>query len=887
MYKIIKQLSYIIPSIPVHPGSKECLSALLLFAPFTLSGAYAAASEADIILAESAAAVPVVLSSSDESIVRTVRFSGEVICREDSDTIDFATVYLKDTGYGIQTDESGRWTVEAPEGEYVLVVSAVGYTAAERRVRLVSPVAGRSAETAADTLSFHSRGPSRRDAGRHERVKGTEHKVAEIRPSTFVSVDISPERETIGEAVVTAAGGAGRVRKSAFNTVAVETKSLTNTARSLGDALVKMPGMKLRESGGVGSDMQLMLDGFSGSHIKVFIDGVPQEGAGNSFSINNIPINYAERIEVYKGVVPVTFGTDAIGGVINIVTGRKPRRWFLDASYSYGSFNTHKSYVNFGQTFSNGLMYEVNLFQNYSDNSYWVDTPVEHFNQDGTTTTDNSVIEHVRRFNDTYHNEAGIAKIGLVDRKFADRLVLSLRYARFHKDIQTGVRQEVVFGQKFRKGWSVTPSLEYRKRDLFTKGLDVSLTTAFNDNLTHNVDTSTFRYNWLGEKKYLGGSVGEQSYQNSAFRNTNWNVSFNAEYNIGHAHFFSFSNVLNTFSRKSKSDLTSVITDYTIPKNTIKNIAGLSYRIELSRRWNLSIFGKYYSQYCEGPVSTSSDGVGSYVNTVSRVSTFGYGAAGTWFVVKGLQFKLSYEKAFRLPTVDELFGDEDLEMGSIDLRPENSDNANLNISYTRSFGQHSIYAEGSLIYRDTKDYIMRRTDTQNGGKTYASYENHGRVGTKGFNISLRYSWSHWLSIGGTFTDMDVRNNERYVAGGTLQESLTYKARIPNQPYLFASSDLTFTWKDCIWKGNDLVLSYDNFYMHSFPLYWETVGSASSKKRVPSQFSHNVSLSYSIGDGKYSISLECRNLTDEKLYDNFSLQKAGRAFYGKLRIYLEK
>lgn len=35
--------------------------------------------------------------------------------------------------------------------------------------------------------------------------------------------------------------------------------------------------MKLRESGGVGSDMQLMLDGFSGKHVKVFIDGVPRK----------------------------------------------------------------------------------------------------------------------------------------------------------------------------------------------------------------------------------------------------------------------------------------------------------------------------------------------------------------------------------------------------------------------------------------------------------------------------------------------------------------------------------------------------------------------------------------------------------------------------------
>jgi len=34
----------------------------------------------------------------------------------------------------------------------------------------------------------------------------------------------------------------------------------------------------------------------------------------------------------------------------------------------------------------------------------------------------------------------------------------------------------------------------------------------------------------------------------------------------------------------------------------------------------------------------------------------------------------------------------------------------------------------------------------------------------------------------------------------------------------------------------------------------------------------------------NISFECRNLTNEKLYDNFSLQKAGRAFYGKVRVY---
>ena len=54
--------------------------------------------------------------------------------------------------------------------------------------------------------------------------------------------------------------------------------------------------------------------------------------------------------------------------------------------------------------------------------------------------------------------------------------------------------------------------------------------------------------------------------------------------------------------------------------------------------------------------------------------------------------------------------------------------------------------------------------------------------------------------------------------------------------------------------------------------------------MPDQLSHNLSLLYSIKNGRYNISLECRNLTNARLYDNFSLQKAGRAFYVKARVH---
>ncbi len=760
--------------------------------------------------------------------------SGKVLSTEKT-TVDFATVYLKGTNYGGTTNEEGIYHLQAPAGEYTLVVSAIGYKTVEKPVKLM----------------------------RGERTK--------------MNVVISPQATELDEVVVVS-NGVTRLKRSAFNAVALDTKALQNSTQNLSEALAQAPGMKIRESGGVGSDMQLMMDGFTGKHIKIFIDGVPQEGVGSSFGLNNIPVNYAERIEVYKGVVPVGFGTDAIGGVINIITKKNRNKWFLDASYSYGSFNTHKSYVNFGQTFRSGLTYEINVFQNYSDNNYYVDTPVKDFT---TGAINKKKIEHVKRFHDTYHNEAVIGKIGFVDKKWADRLMFGFTYSHMYKDIQTGVRQEVVFGGKYRKGYSIMPSLDYRKRDFFVRGLDLVLTANYNKNMTNNVDTSSYEYNWRGEMRPLR-MPGEQSYQNTRSDNNNWNGTLTANYRIGKAHTFTFNHVINAFRRSNQSLLNEDSEANAIPKETRKNISGLSYRLMPTEHWNLSVFGKYYNQFIAGPVATSS-AQDDYIRTTNSVSAMGYGAAGTYFILKSLQAKLSYEKAYRLPTNEEMFGDEDLETGDISLRPENSDNVNLNLSYNETFGKHSVYVEGGLIYRNTKDYIQRNISDLSGGKYGATYVNHGRVETKGYNISVRYGFANWVSVGGNFTQMNVRDNVKTVTSGTNQESLTYGARMPNLPYQFANSDVTFYWRNLWKKGNTLSVTYDNLYMHSFPLYSEAVGSE-SEFVVPTQFSHNLTLSYGIQNGRYNISFECRNLTNEKLYDNFSLQKAGRAFYGKVRVY---
>lgn len=672
-----------------------------------------------------------------------------------------------------------------------------------------------------------------------------------------------------------------RINESAFNAVGVDTKSLQNTTQNLSDALRQVPGVKLRETGGVGSDMQLMLDGFSGKHVKVFIDGVPQEGVGQSFGLNNIPVTYADHIEVYRGVVPVEFGTDAIGGVINVVTKKTARRWYLDASYSYGSFNTHKSNVDFGQYFKNGLTYEINFFQNYSDNNYSIDaTGVKHFLEGGGSQQNAKKTERVERLHDAYHNEALVVKVGVLNKSWADRLMLSATLSQLYKEIQTDTRQTVAFGERHRKGWSVMPALEYRKRDLL-KGLDVAATLNYNRNMTNNIDTATYEYNWLGDRRYKNGRKGEVSYQDTKAYSDNWNATFRAIYRPSKGHTITLNHLMQSADRKTNT--ATVDLSNSINKVTVKRITGLSYQLAPTDRWNATVFVKNYDQRNSGPLALSGNDNTSYVKTHNDVSTLGYGAAAAYYILRGWQLKLSYERACRLPTTDELFGDNDLERGKFELRPERSHNYNLNMNYSHTFDrQHALYLEGGLIYRLTKDYIKRTTENVS-GTYYGAYSNHGRVKTKGYNLGLRYDYQRWLSVGGNWTQMDVRDDEKTQETGSKQANLTYGARMPNLPYQFANADMTLRWHDLGGKGNLLSCTYDLFYTHSFPLFSEVYGSASNKMTVPTQTAHNLTLTYAMKHGKYNFSLECHNLTDAKLYDNFNLQKAGRAFYGKVRI----
>lgn len=708
-------------------------------------------------------------------------------------------------------------------------------------------------------------------------MKTLTRKIHITKEKTTFNICLEEDETLLNEVVVLAQSAVQRIRESSYNVVAIDAKTLYNTSQNLANALDRVSGIKIRETGGVGSATQLSLNGFSGKHVKVFLDGMPMDGSGSSFQLNNIPVALAERIEVYKGVVPIELGADALGGAIHILS-KQMRNTYVDASYSYGSFNTHKSGISFGHTTQEGFFFRLNAYQNYSDNNYKVKTKL----LDLKTNSYSKEEYWFERFHDNYHNEALIAKMGVIRKPWADRLMLEITLSREKADIQHANLMQIVYGGRERKARSIIPSLNYVKQNLLIENLNFSVTANYGIVRNNNTDTLARQYNWQG--KYREKSFkGEGQYSMGEYDNQSRYISANLNYRLNDRHYFSLNNLSGGYNRKATDAVANAenSTAATFMRRTnTKNVLGVSYKFEPNKRWNTSVFIKRYDVSVRGPVNVSTTSTATYEEQRKSFGTAGGGIALTYHLNPSLQMKTSFEKAYRLPSENELFGDETLETGDISLKPENSRNLNFNISYDNTLSRiHAVYLDAGFIYRDTRDYIRRRIEQRYGG---AFYSNHGKVHTWGVDFEARYFYKKIFSVGGNLTYQDVRNRERYDTGG--RALIYYKDRMPNVPYLFGNMDASYHVPNVFGKGNILSIGYNLRYIHAFFRDWQSEG---GDIIIPRQRSHDVNVTYSLKNGRYNIALECRNLTDELLYDNYSLQKPGRSFFLKLRYFFHK
>lgn len=683
----------------------------------------------------------------------------------------------------------------------------------------------------------------------------------------FLKIEMQEDSQVLNEVVVKGLSPAEKVQRLAYNVSLVETAKLKSTTMDLSNVIDKISGVKIRSTGGVGSEANVTLNGFSGRHVKIFIDGVPMDGMSSAFSLSNIPAGLAKRVEVYKGVVPIELGGDALGGAINIVTDNS-RRTRVNASYSYGSFNTHKSNVYAEHTTKNGFYVSLNAYQNYSDNDYKV-----HI--DSYTKGDGSgqVVEGdftVRRFHAMYHNEAAILKVGVVDKSWADRLLFGFTGGYEYKQTQNGSTMDWVYGARYTTANTLMPQLTYEKKFNVLKGLHVSLNGNYNLGESYAADTATCKYNWLGES-YPTGVQGELSYMKYRYRDHNGAANFRMALFPADGQSVSLSSTLTTFSRSGK-DETAYKPTYEHPSQSMKLVTGLSYKYDYKGKWNTSAFVKHYLNHLEAYLDPN--GGIDYQDFSNTTSYWGGGLASTYFWGQHTQLRLSYEYALRLPTSRELFGSgDDIERGNSDLKPESSNNINVSVTTTPiDMNGHRLTVDAAFQYREINDYIRRTTNNDSGR---ASSQNDGRVRNLGTDWGIRYTWKDIFFIGGNFSYIDMRSLTKYVTG-TQQESKNYKERIPAIPYMYGNGEAGLTLRNVFMKGATLDIHYMMNYIQKFSYEWNVY--QNEEYDIPTQFSHDLFVSYNFGKkSEFTVSAECTNIFDARLYDNFKMQKPGRAF----------
>lgn len=92
-------------------------------------------------------------------------------------------------------------------------------------------------------------------------------------------------------------------------------------AKTLTEVLRRLPGVEVAVNGGIGQNASLFLRGTNSNHALILIDGVRMNNAiVSGINLNRLPLNQVERIELIRGSGVAMYGSDAIGGVLNIIT---------------------------------------------------------------------------------------------------------------------------------------------------------------------------------------------------------------------------------------------------------------------------------------------------------------------------------------------------------------------------------------------------------------------------------------------------------------------------------------------------------------------------------------------------------------------------------------
>lgn len=673
----------------------------------------------------------------------------------------------------------------------------------------------------------------------------------------------------LSEVTVSAISESRELSSRPITIASLDVKTQFEKKLTLGDMITTVPGVRVRVSGGLGSNADVSINGMRGNSVRIYVDGIPLEFIASGLNISQLPMNAVERIDIYKGVMPVEIGTDALGGGINIAT-KNPAQNTLSASYRFGSFNTHQAGIMLGLiNKKKELYFSVNSSYDYSDNNYTMRV---------TDIISGKKVE-AERFNDDFKSFYSRVTVGLLNKKFADELQLAASFVSFEKGYQQGITVNTIpFGEARYEADNISLQLSYRKEI----GKKLKIESKFNYSRFNYVfiDTTKNIYSWTGEvfmRHQFGGE--STNHQKELFPHITTSSLVNRttlQYEIEKAGTIAFSNFIAHQEQTGHDpvvDETAGDIDYLKrPQEMTKNIAGLQYSLPLfDKRVTLGAAVKLYYYKVDGleplskiPLSVSDTREGW--NTFVKYAFF-----KNWFV------RGSFERALRIPDFMEVFGDNTLIVPNIQLKPEESDNLNLGIVYDQKFDDgRFVYAELNGFTRDFTNRIFLNSTFSEG----ARYENRQAVDVKGAEVALRGSPVKNLTASWNITYQSIE----IVDWGLPNHDYLTGTPLPNEPVFFYNAEVRYDFKRFkkVTPGVYVFFNHINEFRHI-----PTGKQYNPDNYVPAQSQLDVGASAKFLQDKFIVSVNAHNILDAEMYDYYKVPRPGRNFNVQLIYQLNK
>ena len=168
-----------------------------------------------------------------------------------------------------------------------------------------------------------------------------------------LSISVLAQNSQLSEVVVTASMLPQQEKETGRNIVSIKGSSLQNLPISSIDELLKyLPGIETQQRGPAGTQSNIIIRGGTFQQVLVIIDGIrindPLTGHFNSY----IPLHPEDinRIEIIKGAASAIYGSDAIGGVVNIITNglQQKNNHKLSVGSKWGSYNSRSNNIWWG-----------------------------------------------------------------------------------------------------------------------------------------------------------------------------------------------------------------------------------------------------------------------------------------------------------------------------------------------------------------------------------------------------------------------------------------------------------------------------------------------------------------------------------------------------------